>query len=746
MPMQLDLGKNELGRLSDRVEEDYQNDLSAHERRIERFRRYYQRWRNRVDAPASGEEDEPNFSVPMVQWNVLYKLADDIGKLIGADAEIVAKPVGPCDQRIAKKIGRYMTWRVFSAMKLTNPFAVFLFNKTLFGRAHAYRPWVRDTYPILHPLTKNVEEAVHYEGPGFYPLWPDALILPDERNVQSIQDFSHVIRRYRIRPDGLLRGESAGRYFGIKDRFQEIVECARGGTQRETHGEEIQQEADEIQGVDGEGYLQSGETVTVLEWYGRWRMLKRRKDAREDNLDARNLYEDELVIRCIPDLDYMVVGAQNLMELYPTMRNRRPFSEASLIKDGSYWSPGFGELLESIEDETTVNHRLFTKAGMFSVGPVVFFKPGSGFDPDTFSYSPNQAIPTEDPTGVHVVQMQADLQYPIANAQTLGSYAEKVTGNSDFSMGRQSDRPNAPRTARGTMALLEQGNVRANLDTVVLREDMGLIVSDLFTLEQQFPITAKTFFRVTEEEAGGLFPVDGAGAYIMPDEMGGKYDFDLKFATSVWSREAEKERKLALYQLDLANPLIAQNPKALWKVTSMVHGALGDDNFADIVPEPPDLMGPRSAKEEWTLALQGEEILVHPDDHDELHVRQHRDQISREYKSERQDEDAIRVMLGHMKDHEEQYQKKLMRQVLVQQLVNRVGDNVQNAMGALGAVAQQEGQPGAPGQQQGNPLQALQQGVGQIAAPEAGMGEGAAQAAPNGPIEGAAQNIVPENM
>lgn len=723
--MQLKLSKNELGRLGRRVDEDYGLAILDHASRIERFRRYYQRWRNRVDIPERGEEDEPNFSVPLIQWNMGQKWADDISKLLGADAEIVAKPVGPADQALARKLGRYMTWRVFQAMKLTNPLATMCFRKSLFGRAHAYAPWVRDSYPILDPETGQVREKLAYEGPGFFPLWPDDLIVPAE-DAETIHDFSYCVRRYRVRVDDLLRGETAGVYQGISDRYEDFVKQSQNLSQREPVGEEIKEEKDLSEGVTMDGAMSARGELTVLEWYGWWRRLKGGKDASEENLKGRNRYESELVVRYIPDM-HLVVGVQDLMDLYPTKRWRRPFVEASLMKDGSYWGMGIGELLESIEDEATVNHRLFTKAGMLAVGPVVFYKPSAGFDPDTFQMQPGQAIPTEDPAGVNVVRMTADLQYPILQAQSLISYAERTTGQTDMSMGRQSDRPNAPRTARGTLALLEQGNVRANLDMAVLREDMGRVVSHFFELEQQFPISAKTFFRVTEQEAGGLFSTSKGGAFIEPDEMGGEYDFQLKFATSIWSKEAEKDRTLGLYQLDMQNPLIAQNPRALWVATNRAHQAMGDDNFADIIPEPADLARPRTPTEEWTLALQGEDLMVHLDDHDELHERQHMAQIQREREdAEQADLPAIRATIEHIKAHRKQAQEKLLRQALVNETVKMFAgnmasgtglqppgqpmqiQNLQELLGQLGGGGGRPGQPapGAPSEEEMPPLAA----------------------------------------
>ncbi len=713
--MQLVLPANELKRLSTRIEEDYNLALIDHETRIERFRGYYQRWRNRVDEPAAGEEDKPNFSVPLIQWNVASKWADDLGKLLGPDAEITAKPTGPTDQRLTHKISRYMTWRVFQAMRLVNPFAVFTFRETLFGRAHAYSPWVRDSYPILDPATGRVVERMAYEGPGFFPQWPDDVIMPAE-DAETIHDFSFVIRRYRVRPDDLLRGEDAGRYQGIQADFEKIHNAAELGQKREGRGEEIKAEKDLSEGVEYQGAQSGRGELQVLEWYGGWRRLRRpKRDAREDNLAERQRFESELVVRVLPEMNFRVIGVQDLMQLYPTKRRRRPFVEASLLKDGSYWPPGFGEILESIEDESTNNHRLFTEAGQLSVGPIIFYKPSSGFNPDSFRYSPHDCIATEDPAGVRVVEMKADLQYSIVKDQTLLACAERTTGRTDLTMGRSGSLPTQPKTARGTLALLEQGNIRANLDTIVLREDMSQILTHFWELEQQFPISEKTFFRVTEEQAGGLFPVSKGGAYIEPDELGGRYDFDLKFATSVWGKEAERERQIQLYGLDLQNPLIAQNPRALWMITQRVHRALGDDNFGDLVPEPPDLGLPRSPREEWALALQGEEIMVHPDDHDELHIRQHIGQVQEQTAGGgRTDASAAKAMVEHIQAHREQQAHKRLMQALTNQLVTTMADNAATGQGLqIGGTPMNlqrlqqlitdltgqgnPGQPGAPG-------------------------------------------------
>ena len=671
--MQLRVPERELNRLGLRIEENYAAAIGDHQRRMERFRRYYQKWRNRVDPPAAGEEEASNFSVPLVQWNVFQAWSRELQSLLGDDAEIIAKPTGPSDQRNVHKIGRYQTWRMFQSMRIVNPLAVFTFRKILFGRSHAYAPWQRDTFD-----TPQGQE-VWYEGPGFTPLWPDDFIVPGEKDVQRLHDFSWIIRRVRLTPDQLLRGEAEGRYQGIKENFQKLVDLAENPQQRED--EQIKTEADIAEGVD-DGGLSGGSTIIVHEWYGRWRQLKGKADGRENNLDRRRLHESELVVKYIPEL-HLPVGVQDLMDLYPKCRDRRPFVESSLVKDGSYWSPSMGELLESIEDEASSNHNLFTEAGQFAVGPVIFAKPGSPVQDERFRYEPYTVIASEDPASVKVVNMQADLQYPIVKEQAIFGYAERVTGQSDMNIGRSTDRPNAPRTASGTIALIEEGNVRISLNTTFLREDMSIITGRFWELDSQFA-PEKVFFRVTEEDAKGLFDVAQGGAFMTAEERGGRYDFDLKFATSVWSREARKQNQIALYQVAMQNPIVLMNPIAQWELLNKIFSAMGDDNLSDIVQRPPDMGQPKQAREEWTLMLQGEEVHVNPMDNDDLHLLQHYKQVNEAAADPRgRDEGAINLNVAHILEHNAQKRQKMLMQAMASSVAQSLAGNTAQTGGLM---------------------------------------------------------------
>lgn len=676
----------ELTRLGDRVAEDYRGALSDHQRRMQRFRDYYRRWRNRVEPPRAGEEDVANFQVPVTQWNVFIKWAKTMQSLLGDDAEIVAQPTGPADQKLVHKVGRFATARYLHQIDCAiTKYATFTFRAILFGRSFAYRPWVRDTYEVLQP-DGTVREEVWYEGPGFYPLWPDDLIVPAE-DVDNIQEFSFVIRKCYLTPQQLLDGERDGRYFGIADDFQNIVNFGAQKRERDTEhaqADEVKAEKDEAEGVLFEGSESRRQALLVLEWYGRWRPLKKGKDGAENDLSAREMGEVEYVVRYLPDLN-KVIGIERLVDLYPRMKNRRPFAELALCHDGSYWSPGFGELLYTIEDEASANHNLFTEALEWSVGPVVIARPGAGIKKQLERIGPRSVLWSEDPQAINTLRFAADLNGPAMKEQAVLGYSEKVLGINDQTAGRSFDRPNAPRTASGQLALIEQADIRAYLDVMFFREDFQRILFDFWMLDSTFA-PPEVFFRVTEEEAQGLFAVSRGGAVMTAEELGGRFDFRIKFATSVWSREQRKQDQLALYQLDLQNPLIVQNPRALWVVTQKVHRALGDDNFNDIIPEPADLDQPTPPREEWTLMLQGEDVTVHPMDNDDLHLVDHYRRIEEHKASSRPDVDALNRMAQHIVEHQAQKRQKMLMQALTQTMVNTLASNTADpSLGGLNA-------------------------------------------------------------
>ena len=706
---QLRLPQPELDRLGNRVQIDYRNAIADHNRRMKRWREYYARWRAMVPPPEMGEEGASNLPVPYCQWNVLTKWAKEMDSLFGDDAEIVAVPVGPSNYKRDAKISKYMTWRVFNSMKLTKPFCEFVNRKLLFGRTIAESRWERITFEVENPHNNyEPEEVVDYEGPGFEPLWPDDFIVPAEE-VKCLHDFSFCIRRRRVRPEDLLKGEEEGRYQNIRKNWQTIVSLAQQGIQRDFEGEEIKREKDEAEGILYQRPLSSGEWVMVLEWYGRWRPLKKgKKDASEWDFDRREMHQREYCVKFLWDLR-LVISVQDLADLYPTKRHRRPFVESQMMADGTYWSAGLIEMLIGLEDDLRTNHNQATEGSQFNLTPTILYRPASGMNPETFKLEPGLAIPVDNPASdVKELKITANMDAATWKEQVVLAYGERLTGMSDLHLGRQSDRPNAPRTGVQTQQLLEEGNVRISLDTKILREDMAGVLAHFWDLEYMFsPDT--TFFRVTEQDAQGLFEVSQGGSMLTMEDRDGRYDFRLQFANSVYSREMKKQQALARYQLDLQNPLIVQNPPALWEVTKEAHEALGDPNFEDLVPRPPKPDMSEDPAREWIRLLHGDDdVRVNPADDDLRHMTRHWKDMQlaqTQPAGATNDPEALARLRQHYHDHLVQLQQKKIQQAVVEQTMGALAQMVNQPAAGGGPLAYPRGLFGnPPSQPAGNPV------------------------------------------
>jgi hypothetical protein len=707
---QIRLSEDETIKLINRIEQDVNDAQSAHAERRIRFAKHMQRWENRVDPPKKGDESKPNHTVPLVQWSCFNKLARSLQSLLGDDADITARPTGPSDQAKVAKIGAYMRSRLFDQMEITEPLIVHLFRTILHGRSVFERAWIRKEFEVIENGKR--QQVCYYEGPDFDPIHPDDLLTPAERGVTSIQKFSFAIRRRRYTVDELRRGD--GTLFqgtNTPEFVERAIRWAKDGGRANDwlHGDQLtRQESETAEGVNNEHPNEGARSLWVYEWYGAWRPQGKGK---------KIPFEAEWKVCYVPGMR-KIIGVQDLVELYPKMKNRRPFGEASLIKDGTYWSKGFGDLLGDIEDEATSNSRLFTAAGELAVWPIVFFKPGSGMKPGMFRIEPGTAIPTEDPGGVNVVTINPNLNYAIAKNQDTLANAERVGGISDSSMGRSIERPNAPRTATGQLALIEEGNVRVYLDSTVLKTDMERFLQDVWDMDSDLAPKSDPgiFFRVTEEQAKGLFDVNKGGSFMQAKEFGGRYDFRLKFATSAYAREAQAQKVITFYQAAVMNPLVATNPKALWVLLNKLAKALGIDDFSSITPEPPDLDTPLKPEAEWTKMLEGEEVEPNPQDDDQYHLMAHAKQFKDALQGESPDKQAIHLLIAHQGKHREQMRTKQLMQGMVSELMNELASN---QAGMDPAVNQMLGRAvGAPQMQTEQPGQAPGQNVGSSAAPQ----------------------------
>src|SRR5688572_6377089 len=122
----LQFSEAETEKLITRIEADFSGAITDHQGRMGKFNRFYKMWRSRIP-PIGGTDMKSNYKVPLTKWQLLAKWAIEIDALFGDDAEVIADPTAPLDEKNVIKVGRYLTWRVFKYMKCTIAFIVFNF-------------------------------------------------------------------------------------------------------------------------------------------------------------------------------------------------------------------------------------------------------------------------------------------------------------------------------------------------------------------------------------------------------------------------------------------------------------------------------------------------------------------------------------------------------------------------------------------------------------------------------------------
>lgn len=647
----LQLHNAELERLTHRIREDLRNADQDHAVRIQRAQQYARSARNAKDDKA-----DPRFvtayRVPLIEWVAESSLAKMMAQIFGQDAEIIAEPVGPADEKIVRKVSRYMQHLLFSLMRARKPLAAWIENALIYGRAFIYRPW----------HFKQQQGEILYDAPLAVAIRPEDLILPAERGPMSIHEFSFVIHRQRTTPQRLLDGERAGRYFGIRAHFEDILQQA-GARQTEPHDhgdlEAMVREA-ESTGVQRVSWRDRGsEEMSTLSWYGRWRLPKDlAADVQLIDVESREADQTDLVVTVLPDVDnYRIIAIHRLRDIAPNVDHPRPFSDLAIKHGTEYWCKGLAEMLAPHEEELTAIYRRAMTVAEFNAFPPVFYRPSSGYDPQAHELRPMTAIPCDDPASIKQYDARGDIAALIEMFHATLGIVERLTGISDLGLGKAMDRPNAPRTATGQVAILEAGGERQALNQHAIREDLQVFLFDLWQMVCAYG-DEEMFFRITEEEAGGLFDAQDGMASLTAAERGGRFDFVLKFATNAWNRAAISEKALQRYQLDINNPLIAGNPRAMWQVTRVAHEALDDERFADIVPEPPDLDVPKNPMHEWALLMQGEPAPVHPLDQDILHLQVHQEQFQKTMARGANDPEALQSLVQHIGEHMAQHARK----------------------------------------------------------------------------------------
>jgi hypothetical protein len=215
--------------------------------------------------------------------------------------------------------------------------------------------------------------------------------------------------------------------------------------------------------------------------------------------------------------------------------------------------------------------------------PFYMYEPVStGLLPEQFPLEPGVGVPVSNVRGVQFPRFGGDPGFFLQAMNMVQQWSERDGGVNDPVLGRQSNLPNAPRTARQHMANLQQSNIAFARQVAMLVEPFV----DLFRSIHQH------YVRYMPEEVA--FTYFNRETKIFEEKtVYRKYfqntDVDFDFIVNP-NRQAEQQNAMTLVNM-MAPILMQMNPDGVRELYKDLFRSMGKKNFDEIWPEmlPPQM-------------------------------------------------------------------------------------------------------------------------------------------------------------
>lgn len=220
--------------------------------------------------------------------------------------------------------------------------------------------------------------------------------------------------------------------------------------------------------------------------------------------------------------------------------------------------------------------------------PWIFFSPDSMGDmPENMYLEPGAMIPTADPRGVNSLRLQGDPGFWQSSINLVQAQFERVASVSDFTRGVSPTRPNAPDTARATLAMIANAQTAFDWKTADFTE----------SYREEFRHVHELHARNLKEAVTFQFFNENTQAFenktIQPEVFQRPVEFEFILNPS---RQAEQQTNQTLFSM-LSQIIMAANggdPSILRPLAKDLWESHGKNNFEEVWPTPqaPQVAGP----------------------------------------------------------------------------------------------------------------------------------------------------------
>jgi len=341
-------------------------------------------------------------------------------------------------------------------------------------------------------VSVTIEKEVVNEGIRIKNLAIEDLVFPANATSLQIEDCHHTFRLFWLYPNQIRHKKEKGVYHNLDEEDVARVEKAAAGltgSGLSTEVTNVKEAEDAYQGIDlvnGVSGIEDGK-VLVIEGYYPW-------DVNGDDLDEQMIFTWIPELRKLATWDFLSVRFGH---------SRRPFVPFVFVPiTERLYGLGLAEMLEDLQSEAaTILNQMNDRENLINQ-PQMLVEQNAGISPSVFrNLPPGSAIPVRNVERIRPLEWAKDAHSGLAVLQQIYAFAEQIAGVGDISTGVQPNRPNAPRTARGTLALISESNII--VDTHVLNAQyMGFqeLLHQIDGLNRQYLPPERVFFVMGEPD------------------------------------------------------------------------------------------------------------------------------------------------------------------------------------------------------------------------------------------------------
>ena len=397
------------------------------------------------------------------------------------------------------------------------------------------------------------------------------------------------------------------------------------------------------------------------------------KDATNNQVDVYEVYlredidgdgmREDVVLQVSPDLR-KVLHITFLDTLHP--HGRRPFPTIHfLAPTDRFYVPGLAHFLVPLNMQANVTINQINDRLTVTNNPFGFYRPMSlPQDPDAVhKILPGEMIPSPDPAGIVFPQWGTSGMQDMSIMETVLSFADRV-GSSPLNGG--STPQNGPRTARGTLALISEGNLKTDiLIEMAQKEGFSELLQQLFGLYSTFMADEKYFWATGHDRKR-------VPEMMSRKLMRGNYQFKFRGNTVNTNPEIKRTLSQLTYQTASLNPLYMQDPVKLRELLRMflVNNSPDASSVDRILPDLPgqgaETHPPMSQEQEIIAMRMGQPIDILWSDNDLDHIAD-LDAFSRSPVFDELDPVAVTLIANHRNAHAQASARKQQAKALTSQ-------------------------------------------------------------------------------